>query len=333
VSSHTIKLPKAFVLRRDRSTRRLEVARSAAGAFLDGRYPSLVVYVTGSVGRGEAGDHSDLDIFCVDVETDKAKQIGKLDAIQILGDLIKANQAGRFPPFSGDGRFLNVHNIEDVSRFLGTRDDDYRNLFTARMLLLLESQVLVGKSAYEKAVECVIDLYLRDYSDEKTFKPTFLLNDLVRYWRTLCLAHEANGHVQHERTDEEKRQRRVSVLKLQFNRVWMVFNGLAYLLSGFEGEGVSRLHIERLVELSPLDRALEIAERVPDGSQQLKVLLDEYSWFLEATDHPKHEIENFFADNAHYEEGRNRGRIFGDHMAELVNLVASTTPIQRHLLI
>jgi hypothetical protein len=300
---------------------------------LDGRYQSLVVYVTGSVGRVEAGDHSDLDIFCVDVATDDAKRIGKLDSIQILSDLIKANQAGRFPPFSGDGRFLDVHNVEDVLPFLGTRDDDYRNLFTARMLLLLESQVLVGEGPYKEAVERVIDLYMRDCSDEKTFKPTFLLNDLVRYWRTLCLAHEANDHIQQERTLDERHQRRVSVLKLQFNRVWMVFNGLAYLLSGFQDEGVPRTHIERLVDLTPLGRALEIAERFPEGRRQLQTLLNEYAWFLEVTDRPKCQVETFFAEDAHYREGRERGAIFGDHMAELVNHVAAATPIQRHLLI
>jgi hypothetical protein len=216
-----------------------------------------------------------------------------------------------------------------VLHFLGTRDDDYRNLFTARMLLLLESKVLVGQAAYAECVKQVIDLYWRDASDDTTFKPTFLINDLVRYWKTLCLSHEA----EREQDSTYKKKRRVAVLKLQFSRLWMVFNGLAYLLHGFEGDGVPRAHVERLVELSPLSRVLEIAEQAPRTRSCVQGLLEEYSWFLEATDHTKLDTEDFFANDDNYDEGRHRGRLFGSHMAQLVDDVASQTQLKRYLLI
>jgi hypothetical protein len=174
---------------------------------------------------------------------------------------------------------------------------------------------------------------LDDCDDEETFRPTFLVNDLVRYWKTLCLAHEVDRSPAQTRTDEDKRRRRVAVLKLQFNRVWMVFNGLAYLLSGFEGQGVSRLHMEKLVRLSPLERVLEISERQPVLIAHIQTLLDEYSWFLERTDRKKTEIEGFFAEDPNYDEGRHRGEAFCACMAQLVDNIAKTTPIHRHLLI
>jgi hypothetical protein len=174
----SIDVPLALFSRRDLSARRLETVRGAAAANnLDGDYPSVVVYATGSLGRGEAGAHSDLDIFCVDVAEGAAQRIGKLDSIKLFSSLISVNEAGRFPAFSGDGRFLNVHPMDDLLGFLGTSHDDYRNLFTARMLLLLESQVLVGGPAYETAVKRVIDLYWTIATTRRLFGR--------RFWSTI----------------------------------------------------------------------------------------------------------------------------------------------------
>ncbi len=330
MSSAAIDIPQALLARRDESTTRLDSARGSSDALrLSDNYPSVAVYVTGSIGRREGGNHSDLDIFCVDVEADGEKRIGKLDSIRLFGDLIKVNETGEFPPFSGDGRYLVVHHIEDVLHFLGTRDDDYRNLFTARMLLLLESRVLVGQVAYDECVKQVIDLYWRDERADVGFRPTFLINDLVRYWKTLCLSHEA----ERGQGDAYKKKRRVAVLKLQFNRLWMVFNGLAYLLHGFDGAGVSRTHVERLVKLSPLERVLEIAEQAPTMKSCIQHLLEEYSWFLEATNRTKLDTEEFFASDDNYREGRQRGELFGSHMAQLVDEISAETQLKRYLLI
>jgi hypothetical protein len=187
---------------------------------------SVVVYATGSIGRQEAGLHSDLDVFCVDVADDASARISHLDSIRLFSDLIAVNQSNGFPPFSNDGQFLDVHPIEDLLELLGTSSDDYRNLFTARMLLLLESEPIFGQAAYDEVVERVIDLYWRQCDDASRFKPTLLINDLIRYWKTLCLAHEAKRN-----QDPGKPKLRVDVLKLEFNRMWMVFNGLAYFFA------------------------------------------------------------------------------------------------------
>ena len=81
---------------------------------------------------------------------------------------------------------------------LGGRDDDYENLFTARMLLLLESRPLVGSQMYERAIDAVLSEYWKDYEDNRSaFRPIYLTNDIIRYWKVLCLNYDANtrGHV------------------------------------------------------------------------------------------------------------------------------------------
>ena len=66
------------------------------------------------------------------------------------------------------------------------------------MLLLLESVPVAGDDAYERCWVHVLDSYLEDAT--KDFRPPrFLLNDLVRYWRTICV-----DFVGKQREDEEK---------------------------------------------------------------------------------------------------------------------------------
>jgi Nucleotidyltransferase domain len=72
------------------------------------------VYATGSFGRGEASDHSDLDLFIVgrDVpvrnppENRARSQLRYLDEICIKADLISATKSLNIPEFSGDGQYL-----------------------------------------------------------------------------------------------------------------------------------------------------------------------------------------------------------------------------------
>jgi hypothetical protein len=79
-------------------------------------------------------------------------------------------------------------SCDDLVRNIGLDADTNTNL-TRRMLLLLESRPVAGKAAYAACFESVLHSYLghgvRDYRP-----PRFLLNDLIRYWRTICVDFE-----------------------------------------------------------------------------------------------------------------------------------------------
>jgi len=61
------------------------------------------------------------------------------------------------------------------------------------MLLLLESVPIGPRPAYDRVVRAIIDRYLEEEAHvlvegEKRFKvPRFLLNDIVRFWRTMAV--------------------------------------------------------------------------------------------------------------------------------------------------
>lgn len=108
------------------------------------------VYVTGSLGRGDASAHSDLDLLSSAAvgKTYPAKEVRalpNLDEILLKAELIGATWILGFQDFSGDGEYLEHYTIDER----GEDDRETRRrcqqYFTARLPLLLESQVLVGE--------------------------------------------------------------------------------------------------------------------------------------------------------------------------------------------
>ena len=138
------------------------------------------VYATGSYGRCEASEFSDLDIFIVgknDGREKQGSQLSQLDEICIKADLIEVSRRLRFPDFTDDGRYLVHYSLNDFTKTLGTPEDDVMNTFTARLLLLLESCSLIGSPVYQEIAGDVIAQYWRDYGDHKSdFMPAFLAN-------------------------------------------------------------------------------------------------------------------------------------------------------------
>ncbi len=153
---------------------------------------SYCIYATGSYARSEAAESSDLDLFFLHSQKDPVKNISKT---LIDASLIGIQREMNLPEFSGDGKFLEIHFAEDMINLLGSREDDFRNFFSARMLLLLESKPIHNDRYYNSVLSKIIDAYYRDFHDhERNFQPLFLVNDIIRFWKTLCLNYEQARH-------------------------------------------------------------------------------------------------------------------------------------------
>ena len=229
-----------------------------AEALVSGR---ASVYATGSFGRLEAGKLSDLDLFVV-VETvkenDKEKRLlNNIDEIKLKYQIITVAEQNSLPKFDGGGKFLASHTAISYTEWLGTQEDDYRNTLTGRMLLLLESQVLIGESVYEKTILNVISKYFRDFEGhEANFLPSFLFNDILRMWRTFCVNYE--GY----RKDGNSRNK-IKNLKLKFSRMLTCYSAIVYLLAIYAKSNTVRPDdVRKMVALTPTRRL----ERLADGS-------------------------------------------------------------------
>jgi hypothetical protein len=327
-----VDVPSVLKERRADTKSRLQQVGGAFRSFglVEDRHPQVTIFATGSVGRFEIGDSSDLDVFIIDAARGGEDHLTNLGKYELVADLIRAGQGASFPSFSRDGEFLHVHRLEDLVEYLGKPDEDKLNVFTARMLLVLESQCLMGLSAYGRAVDRVLDRYWAEDTEEHDFKPFFLINDIVRYWKTLCLAYEG---WRKDLGGGLKPEDRIDLLKLKFNRLWLCFSGLAFLLLGDGPKFFPRVHGRRLVELKPVQRMVEVAESVPAIEARVAEALDHYGWWLDKAGAPKDELHTWIADDSHYMAATECATAFGDSMAALINDLGDRAGLTRYLLV
>ena len=187
-----IKIPDLIGSRSSYSEMRIEeLKRRVTGIPKLPKFDQLAIYVTGSYARQEASEHSDIDLFFFINGRAKDLPDVRIDTMRLFSKIIETADVMRFPKFSNDGEYLKLIFLEDIIKHLGGVEDDYLNHFTARMLLLLESTPIYGDLAYDDVIKKIVDSYFRDYPDHtSTFRPIFLVNDIIRFWKTLCLNYE-----------------------------------------------------------------------------------------------------------------------------------------------
>jgi predicted nucleotidyltransferase len=292
------------------------------------------VYVTGSFARGEAGQHSDLDLFIVGDATDGQRKLSGLDEILVKADLIEATRRLRFPEFSGDGEYLVHHTLEALVKTLGRPEDDASNTFTARLLLLLESRPLLEESVYKRFIEGVVTAYWRDYADHKNdFMPAFLANDILRLWRTFCVNYEARTQTQ---PDERKAKRKLKNYKLKHSRLLTCYSALTYLLAKWTvARTVSPVDAMKMAELTPTSRLewLPTVSGLEETREGVDKILEYYERFLADTDQPEEALVKRFLEKKESSELFKRANTLGDLTYQLMETIGKGNAFHRLLIV
>lgn len=299
------------------------------------------VYATGSFGRCEASEHSDLDLFIVGKTDGKpgtdgkeGKLLNRLDEICIKADLIETTRALGIPEFSGDGRYLMHYSVQDFTKTLGTPEDDVTNTFTARLLLLLESRPLVETAVYREVTKDVIAAYWRDYADHKVdFMPAFLANDILRLWRTFCVNYEARTA---RVPDREKAKGKLKNYKLKHSRLLTCYSALLYLLTIYgKQQTVSPADAMAMIELTPTERLEWILSQPDMGHVHGKVnaLLTQYERFLETTNANEDELVSRFMDKKLGQSYVSAAYKFGDLVFGLLTSIGKENQFHRLLVV
>jgi hypothetical protein len=137
------------------------------------------VVLFGSWGREELTSQSD---------DDWAVLAGGADLPAAVLDRCRAVLGGAEREPGQQELFGVTFSCDELTRNIGLDADTNTNL-TRRMLLLLESRAVAGHDEHASCFAQVLHAYLghgvRDYRP-----PRFLLNDLIRYWRTICVDFE-----------------------------------------------------------------------------------------------------------------------------------------------
>jgi hypothetical protein len=292
--------------------------------------PKVAIYATGSLARLEATEHSDLDAFFFLSGGMEKNPLSRIRDVKILNAVVSAAENANFPDFSNEGEYLKFLHIDDVLAHLGGRSDDYHNAFTARMLMILESKHLYGEENFNTFRNRMVEAYFKDFHDhEKSFKPIFLLNDILRFWRTLCLNYE-NGRHWREKSIETSSRGHLGNLKLRFSRLNICYSFIAHLLS--KGGSMNPSDVIATSQLTPIER-LQDLEKDIQISDDIKCLLDEYSWFLDAVGGEKATVLTWISNEENRIDAFRHGQKFVDKMGIVVHKIAEKNGYLKYLII
>jgi predicted nucleotidyltransferase len=289
---------------------------------------SLIVF--GSVGRGEVTESSDVDwTLLIDGPADPnhSLQVANVrDRLEAL-DLVQPGTTETF------GVMASSH---DLIHHIAGRHDTNQNL-TRRVLLLFESVAVTEPLVREKVIRNVIDRYVtHDIIVPRSEPPSrviphFLLNDVVRYWRTMASDYAA------KMWERQTKGWGLRNIKLRFSRKLIFIAGLLACFS-FEldppadAEAVrgDRDHLPsilanyvlRTLQRRPLDVLAEMLLRY-DRSATARKLFDSYDHFLRILLDPekREELSNLpmekALDNAVWREARDASHGFRDGIEDL----------------
>jgi hypothetical protein len=235
----------------------------------------------------------------------------------------------QFPPFTQDGRYLEVQYVSEMERVLGSPNDDSLNAFTARMLLLLESQPLHDETVYAGLLERIIGFYYRDFEDHADdFLPIFLVNDILRFWRTLTLNYEHHRLKLLPLSDDELRRKKAdSALKnykLKVSRLATCFSMVANLSA--MPPPVTAEQVFELCRITPAERFDRLRGYGGAASGLVDQLAALYGVFLSQVQREEEALIEEFGNADNRKSALDRATRYGDLIYQLL---AEVTPSSR----
>jgi len=139
----------------------------------------FLIGINGSYARREATEESDVNLFFLVTGNDVSCTVKKQAEFR---ELLKADLNLKLPASSGV--FANPLLVDKICEIGGLTDNN--ETLTRRMLLLLEGEWVVNEPAFHSARNRLLEKYLY-YGPGRDKICMFLLNDIMRYWQTICI--------------------------------------------------------------------------------------------------------------------------------------------------
>lgn len=172
---------------------------------------------TGSYGRMEASDESDMDFFIIcDSEKDKHKI---LDISEEISSIIKKHvpkNTGSTGTFGGSA----VNTIDEITSNIGGESDS-NALLTRRMLFVLEGKYLFNDKKFNEYRTKLIKKYLEP--TRGNYLDRYLVNDIIRYYRTIATDFQF-------KVDENDKAWGLRNIKLKFSRKILYYSGVVSVI-------------------------------------------------------------------------------------------------------
>ena len=169
----------------------------------------------------------------------------------------------------------------------------------------------------------MLDQYLYDQPEKKKIC-LFLLNDIIRYWRTICTDLEHKIRVQ-------GKPPAIRFIKLRFSRMLLYVSGV---LTIWHGHGLC--YDDKIQSLCALFAKYPINRILFIAGEEAAPVLDLYAEFLEAMDTSsiRRVLETEGRHSEVFEELRNKAGVFRDNLHHLFRTYfADDDPTRRGLLL
>jgi hypothetical protein len=193
-------------------------------------------------------------------------------------------------------------------------------------LFLTEGLAVTNPDLHAAQTDELISRYINDeISDHQLC--LFLLNDLIRYYRTVCVDFEF-------KTFEANKAWGLRNIKLVFSRKLLYFSGALIVAETAQRTPKEKREIvRRLMALSPTERIEQVCQSAGDRA------LESYNTFLEALEDPtiRAELENVSSSERKFHERfkqlKNEGQHFSNHLMSALRATYSEShPIHRALI-
>jgi predicted nucleotidyltransferase len=266
-----IEILKKTLERSDQGLARLR--EKASELFSDNK--DFVFGANGSYARREATSGSDLDLFVLF----ESNGCAAADAYNQLTALLPSLE---FRPPSAGGVFEDPLSISNLVTNIGGQEDSNETI-TRRMLLLLEGEWIFNKTAFDETREKIISAYVPDSLRDDQIC-LFLLNDIIRYWRTICSDFEF-------KIKAGDKAKAIRVIKLRFSRMLLYFAGIIAVAETHNMSAQQkRSKLVDLFNMPPITRLQNIV------GDRANAALESYCQFLKRIDDP--EIRKILDDSS-----------------------------------
>jgi hypothetical protein len=296
----------AYARARSFSETKLAILRSSLGAVAPG---GLSVLTFGSYARREASENSDLDYLLVVEGDDPAEEPASATQIRAIISSHVPIDPGAGGPFGG--HIMGT----DLLRNVGGNDDTNKAI-TRRILLLLEGDWLCcGEESFRLLRRSLITKYVTATPPRDHQLALFLLNDIIRYWRTITVDYAF-------KIAEEGKDWGLRNIKLMYSRKLMYASGL-FGVAMTADRSVDRKidFLDEFFTAPVIDRIVSVA-----GASESRRVMELYDQFLDhleqksVRDHLK-SLTPADRDDELFRELKNEGHRF---TRELLNLFEKT---------
>ena len=283
------------------------------------------VVLLGSIARRESTVGSDCDYYILQNGAPPEVTQNLTLAMEQIRQRLEPTEPGV------QGIFGNIVIAANLYETIGLEGDTNVNM-TRRVLLLTESEPISSGRTHRAVIDNILAIYCADYlgSDRKSKRPAevprYLLNDIVRFWRTMAV----DFGTKRWRTIADDSHLRLA--KLRVSRKVLFAGPLATILLvpiRVNRNSELKLYLTRCLRRPPLAQIASTAAFLSRKSQDaLKKLLTNYDEFIGLLSTDSRDIlQDPQKDNKRFEKLRIKCEKIGDTVQKLLEIIFYDDPL------